>query len=294
MVYEANQLLTRVEMIIYKIENNINGKIYIGLTTKDLSKRIAGHIAENKSYIQKALNKYGLQSFTVSVIDSAESREILCEKEKYWIQHYGCKAPNGYNLTDGGDGLINPSEIVRNRIAEAVRKLGKNPKFTFEGRKHSEKSKRKTSKSCKKTLESPGVRKKMSDAGKAKVLSEATKKKISKAKTGKKRTDAVWNKGLKMSSIVGYVNPMKGKKRPDLSERNKLGKGRKDSEETKLRKSLAGKGKPKTKEHILHIAEAKAYKKGIHLIGKREEGSDSMSIGLGREVCPLIPSPNLT
>jgi len=48
-------------MIIYKIKNNINGKVYIGLTTKDVSKRISEHIAENKSYIQKALNKYGLQ-----------------------------------------------------------------------------------------------------------------------------------------------------------------------------------------------------------------------------------------
>jgi predicted GIY-YIG superfamily endonuclease len=47
-------------MIIYKIQNNINGKIYIDLTTKDLSRRIAEHIAENKSYIQKALNKYGI------------------------------------------------------------------------------------------------------------------------------------------------------------------------------------------------------------------------------------------
>ena len=64
-------------MIIYKIENNINGKIYIGLTTKDQCKRIAQHVIENKSYIQKALNKYGLQSFSISVIDEADSKEVF-------------------------------------------------------------------------------------------------------------------------------------------------------------------------------------------------------------------------
>ena len=67
-------------MIIYKIENKINGKIYIGLTTKDLSHRIAEHIRENKSYIQKALDKYGLESFAISIIDYADSIEVLKEK----------------------------------------------------------------------------------------------------------------------------------------------------------------------------------------------------------------------
>jgi len=53
------------------------------------------------------------------------------------------------------------------------------------------------------------------------------------------------------------VNPMKGKKRPDLSERNKLGKGRKLSVETRAKMSQASKGKPKAAEHVLHIKQAK-------------------------------------
>ena len=69
-------------MIIYKIENKINFKIYIGLTTKDLSQRISSHIKENKFYIQKALNKYGLQSLNITIIDCAQDRKILLEKEK--------------------------------------------------------------------------------------------------------------------------------------------------------------------------------------------------------------------
>ena len=244
-------------MIIYKIENNINGKVYIGLTTKDLSKRIAGHIAENKSYIQKALNKYGLQSFAVSVIDSAESREILCEKERYWIQHYNCKAPNGYNLTDGGDGLINPSKVVRKKISRTLKKKHIVTKG-FTRRKHTEDSKRKTSETLKKTFSSPKMRKKMSDSRKGRVISEEQKQKISKAKTGVKRTDVVWNKGLKMSSVTDYVNPMKGKKRPDLSERNRLGKGKQmvfsNPEERARKISEARKGKKYPRGQQIYLA----------------------------------------
>lgn len=244
-------------MIIYKIENNINGKIYIGLTTKDLSKRIAGHIAENKSYIQKALNKYGLQSFAVSVIDSAESREILCEKERYWIQHYNSKVPNGYNLTDGGDGLINPSKVVRRAIAKKVSVLMKGNQYRT-GIPHSEKTKKQIGESSKKVWSDLKFRKKLSDAHKGKVISEEQKIKISKAKTGVKRTDAVWNKGLKMSSIVGYVNSMKGKKRPDLSERNKLGKGKpkvfSNPEERARKISESRKGKKYPRGQKIYLA----------------------------------------
>jgi group I intron endonuclease len=244
-------------MIIYKIKNNINNKIYIGLTTKDLSKRIAEHVSENRSYIQKALNKYGIQSFNVSVIDSAESREILCEKERYWIQHYNCKVPNGYNLTDGGDGLVNPSEIVRKRISDTLKKKHLVTKG-FTGRKHTEESKRKTSETLKEVFSSPEIRKKMSDARKGKVISEEQKQKISKAKTGVKRTDIVWNKGLKMSSVIGYVNPMKGKKRPDLSERNRLDKGKtrtfSNPEERARKISESRKGKKYPRRQGIYLA----------------------------------------
>lgn len=106
-------------MIIYKIVNNINGKTYIGLTKKALSQRIANHIKSNKSYVQKALNKYGLDSFTVTVIDYAEDAQVIKEKEKYWIDKLNCKWPNGYNLTDGGDGLVGATEVTLKKMRES-------------------------------------------------------------------------------------------------------------------------------------------------------------------------------
>ncbi len=247
-------------MIIYKIENNINGKIYIGLTTKGLGKRIAQHVIENKSHVQRALNKYGLQSFTISVIDEADSKEILCEKEQYWIKFYDCKSPKGYNLTDGGDGLINPSKSVRKRISKTLKK--KHIVTTgFSGRNHSEESKRKISVSMKKVFESTNLGKKISKANKGKKRSEEFKRALSLARKGVPRGKEFCELMTKINRervlAPGYVNSMKGKKRPDLSERNKLGKGRKLSVETRAKMSQASKGKPKTAEHVLHIKQAK-------------------------------------
>lgn len=107
-------------MIIYKITNLINGKIYIGKTKKDLKWRIRKHIRENKYYVARALNKYGLESFEISVIDNADTRKVVNEKERYWIKFYDCRSPKGYNCTKGGDGNDNPrSEETREKIRVA-------------------------------------------------------------------------------------------------------------------------------------------------------------------------------
>lgn len=107
-------------MIIYKLQNKINGKIYIGKTIKEVEQRIAEHLS-TKSIIGNALRKYGLQSFDIFIMDLADDNEILNEKERYWIKTLNCKVPNGYNLTDGGDGLTNPLQETKDKISEKLR-----------------------------------------------------------------------------------------------------------------------------------------------------------------------------
>jgi len=92
-------------VIIYKVHNKLNGKIYIGQTSSDIKQRVCEHLMIGGSPVfHKALKKYGIENFDASVIDTAENREELNEREKYWIKFYDCKAPNGYNLSDGGSG----------------------------------------------------------------------------------------------------------------------------------------------------------------------------------------------
>lgn len=99
-------------MIIYKITNRINEKVYIGKTTKTLEERIIGHYDQFKyarkrtiNYvIYKAMRKYGWENFVFEIIDNALTEDVLNEKEMYWIKYYNCKIPNGYNMTNGGEG----------------------------------------------------------------------------------------------------------------------------------------------------------------------------------------------
>ena len=96
--------------IIYKATNLINGKIYIGKTVKTLKIRKTKHKSaalNNKTIypFYRAIRKYGFKNFEWKIIDYALTEEILFEMEKYYIKKLKTKAPDGYNSTDGGEGM---------------------------------------------------------------------------------------------------------------------------------------------------------------------------------------------
>jgi group I intron endonuclease len=93
---------------IYKITNDINGKIYIGKTVNTIEKRWNEHCKdslkernENRP-LYKAMNKYGIQHFHIEQIEECSVEEVS-ERERYWIEIYG-SFKYGYNATKGGDG----------------------------------------------------------------------------------------------------------------------------------------------------------------------------------------------
>lgn len=95
---------------IYKIENTVNGKVYIG-QSKNIEERWKSHIRASKSkasvgynyYIHKAFRKYGIENFIFSVVEECEPSE-LNEREVYWIKIYeSVNNEHGYNMTEGGD-----------------------------------------------------------------------------------------------------------------------------------------------------------------------------------------------
>ena len=96
-------------MIIYKITNKVNNKVYIGLTTLTLEYRWKRHITESKNvsnekHLYKAIRKYGLENFLVEEIDHSSSLEELGELERKYIKQFDSTNPNrGYNLTAGGE-----------------------------------------------------------------------------------------------------------------------------------------------------------------------------------------------
>lgn len=94
-------------MLIYKVTNTINSKIYIGMTEKSLDVRIKSHMdsINDGSYFHRSLIKYGKQSFKWEVIDtSASTIEELKDLEKFYISLLNSHSTeNGYNMTWGGD-----------------------------------------------------------------------------------------------------------------------------------------------------------------------------------------------
>lgn len=104
-------------MIIYKITNLINNKIYIGKTARDFECRLNEHFStkalerdvnsgRDNSYLHKAILKYGKNNFKYEIIDTALDAEELNQKEKFWIKHFKDLGFLLYNLTDGGDGVV--------------------------------------------------------------------------------------------------------------------------------------------------------------------------------------------
>ena len=77
--------------VIYKIENLINGKCYVGQSI-DLEVRLRAHKSavynkSNPGYnypLYRAARKYGWENFEVSIIEEVESQDDLTSRELYW------------------------------------------------------------------------------------------------------------------------------------------------------------------------------------------------------------------
>lgn len=113
-------------MIIYKIVNKLNGKIYIGQTIQPLLKRWNEHCVKSNGcrFLKNAIQLYGKENFTIEQIDTAETMEELNQKEIYWIDLYNSTNKLiGYNLDKGGKrNFPTKSEIEKVRIFRTGKK----------------------------------------------------------------------------------------------------------------------------------------------------------------------------
>jgi len=157
----CNIIKVRKEKVIYRIQNKLNGKVYIGQTINGLSSRMSSHLCNGRKKgggIDSALVKYGIDNFEISILTTAEDIEELNRLEILHIEKENCIAPNGYNLHTGGNNY-KCSEITKERLRKSAI-----------GRKMSEETK-----------------KKMSEKGKVRIFTEEHKLNIRKAVAGKEK-----------------------------------------------------------------------------------------------------------
>lgn len=98
---------------IYKIENKLNGRIYIGQSV-NIENRWREHKRGKQSpnmVISRAIKKHGSNSFMFDIIEIC-SKEELNMKEIYWISFYN-SYKIGYNSTTGGD---SPTDSKSNKL----------------------------------------------------------------------------------------------------------------------------------------------------------------------------------
>jgi len=113
-------------MVIYKISNTVNGKLYIGQTTGKLGDRWADHKryarqdGSRQTALYSAMRKHGIENFHVEQIDSATTLDELNIKEETYIKALNTVAPNGYNLELGGKNKMCHAE-TREKIAASLK-----------------------------------------------------------------------------------------------------------------------------------------------------------------------------
>ena len=112
---------------IYKYTNSIDGKVYIGQTSRTIEDRAgkSGYRYRGCSRFYNAILEYGWDAFIPEVIATAETASEADSLEVYYISLYKSADPEfGYNTSVGGGIMVGPA----------------NPMY---GKKHSEETKQK-------------------------------------------------------------------------------------------------------------------------------------------------------
>lgn len=161
-------------MLIYKITNTVNGKIYIGQTINTLNRRWSAHKLTandltNTTHLYSAMRKYGIENFTIEPLAYCDTLHDLNFLEEAFIKKFDT-VNNGYNILHGGNNRKHSEESISKMKGKH---LGIKPTL---GMKMSEETKDKLRK-----------------AKLGKVMDNTVKHKISKSMSGK----VPWNKGLK-------------------------------------------------------------------------------------------------
>lgn len=90
-------------MFIYQILNNVNGKSYVGMSSKrSFNERYrAGKwwSRTHNKYLKRCARKHGKEAFSIIILeDDIKDIDSLREREQFWIKEKNCLHPNGYNF----------------------------------------------------------------------------------------------------------------------------------------------------------------------------------------------------
>ena len=219
---------------IYLVTDTTNGMKYVG----QHHYHIEGQLDPNyhgSGIIISRIYKERPETLKEEYIKTCYSDSEMNNDEKYYIKLYKTLYPNGYNLSEGGDGVL-PSEETRRKMSKSHK--GKIP--PNKGIPMSEEQKKKLSESLKgRNVWNKGIpmseeqKKKLSESHKGQIPPNKGKHHTEESK--KKMSESL--KGL----FSGEKHPMFGKHHTEESKKkiSEKQKGKKLSEETRRKMSKA-------------------------------------------------------
>jgi group I intron endonuclease len=118
-----------IVFIAYIITNKVNGRAYIGITSRGVRQRWNEHLYDARvrriMLISRAISKHGPQNFTIRVLASAYDWRAICKLEQELISQHGTRAPNGYNVSEGGEGPFGIKRSAESIERSAAKHRGK-------------------------------------------------------------------------------------------------------------------------------------------------------------------------
>ena len=220
---------------VYQALNKIDGKSYIGQTIHTMNDRKKDHekYALNGSDLvfHRALRKHDFNNFEWSILFESSNADVLKKVEIDFIADENTKTPKGYNMTDGGDGISNPSEETR-------KKIGNKSRIYNKGKKRSEAFKKRVSEVHTGRKDTPEITERRRQAQLGKKLSKKTRKKISEVQIGRKASPKTRAKMSEAQKKRHIEKPFSEESKKKMSETQK---GRKFTEERKRNMSNAAK-----------------------------------------------------
>ena len=108
--------MTENNYLIYALQSP-SGRLYVG-QTNNYNNRMRLHQREYSGCvaIRDAIQKHGWENIKHFIL----MEDLSLEEANYWEEHYisifDCQAPNGYNLTSGGDNF-EVSQITKDRMS---------------------------------------------------------------------------------------------------------------------------------------------------------------------------------
>lgn len=112
--------------LIYKYTSKTTKKSYIGKSMKyRFEYRQKQHKEDSSNtHFARAKRKYGYDDFELTILEDNIPKELLSEREKFWIKEYD-SVENGYNSTYGGEGGNTYIKKSKKELDEIKAKISK-------------------------------------------------------------------------------------------------------------------------------------------------------------------------